>query len=116
MDFDAVEAGRQCIRSTTLEVVDDIRDFRKLERARLGDVGECSAYKSLAVGADRGRRHRLSAIHLPRGVRDAANMPELDEDVPAALMHAVRDFLPAFDLLLRIDAGRVLIALALLRD
>jgi hypothetical protein len=49
-------------------------------------------------------------------MRDAADMPDLDEDAPAALMHAIGDLAPACDLLLRIDAGRVLIALALLRD
>src|SRR5437763_4886031 len=43
-------------------------------------------------------------------------MPDLDKDTPAALMHAVGDFSPARDLLFRIDAGRILIALALLRD
>ena len=43
-------------------------------------------------------------------------MPELDEDASAALMHAVGHLAPAGDLFLRIDAGRVLIALALLRD
>src|SRR5215468_6912463 len=43
-------------------------------------------------------------------------MPDLDEDPPAFFMHAVRDLAPALDLLLRIDAGRILIALALLRN
>src|SRR5271168_902226 len=47
---------------------------------------------------------------------DAADMPELHEDAPAALVHAVGDLFPARDLLLGIDAGRVLIALALLRN
>src|SRR5579872_6090059 len=43
-------------------------------------------------------------------------MPELDEDVATALMHAIGDLAPGRDLFLRIDAGGVLIALALLRD
>jgi len=43
-------------------------------------------------------------------------MPELDEDAAAALMHAVRDLAPAGDLFPGIDAGGVLITLALLRD
>jgi len=33
-------------------------------------------------------------------MRDAADMPELDEDAAAALMHAVGDLAPALDLLL----------------
>src|SRR5436190_19199382 len=48
-------------------------------------------------------------------MRDAADMPDLDENAPAALMHGLGDLAPARDLLLRIDAGRVLVALALLR-
>ena len=91
-------------------------NFGKLERARLGDVGEGAVDEGLALGADRARRDRLAAARLQRGVRDAADMPELDEDASAALMHAVGDLAPALDLLLRIDAGRVLVALALLRD
>src|SRR5689334_19436154 len=48
-------------------------------------------------------------------MRDAADMPDLDEDAPAALMHAVGDLAPARDLFFRVNTGRVLIALALLR-
>src|SRR5665213_743025 len=43
-------------------------------------------------------------------------MPELDEDPSAALVDAVRHPAPAGDLLLRVDAGGVLITLALLRN
>src|SRR6516165_668009 len=47
---------------------------------------------------------------------DPSDMPDLDEDWAAALVHKIGDLAPAGNLLLRIDAGRVLIALALLRD
>src|SRR5262249_26289306 len=43
-------------------------------------------------------------------------MPDLDEDASAAFMDAIGDLAPGLDLLLGIDAGGVLIALALLRD
>ena len=43
-------------------------------------------------------------------------MPDLDEDAATALMNAIGHLAPARDLLFRIDAGRVLITLALLRD
>ncbi len=43
-------------------------------------------------------------------------MPELEIDVAAAFVHAIRHLAPAGDLFLGIDAGRVLVALALLRD
>ena len=49
-------------------------------------------------------------------MRDAADMPELQEDPPALGVHGVGDLAPAVDLRLGVDAGRVLIALALLRD
>src|SRR5262249_50234611 len=39
-----------------------------------------------------------------------------DEDVSATFMDAVRDFTPTGHLLLRVNAGRVLVALTLLRD
>ena len=116
VDFDAVETGRQRIRGAALEILDDPGDFRKRQLARLGDVGEGAVDKGLALGADRRGRDRGAAVRLQRGVRDAADMPELDEDAAAALVHAIGDLAPARDLFLRIDAGRVLIALALLRD
>jgi len=43
-------------------------------------------------------------------------MPELDEDAAAARVHVVGDLAPAGDLFPGVDAGRVLVALALLRD
>ena len=64
MDLDAVEAGRECVRRATLEVVDDVRNFRKFECAGLRDVDELAADKSLALGADRAGRDRLAAAGL----------------------------------------------------
>lgn len=43
-------------------------------------------------------------------------MPELDEDMTALGVHGVGHLLPTGDLFFGVDAGRVLIALALLRD
>ena len=116
MDFDPVESRGQCILGAALEILDDPWNFRQLQRARLGDVDEGAVDKRLALGADRRRRHRLAAAGLQRRVRDAADMPDLDEDAPALFVHAVGHLAPAGDLLLRIDAGRILIALALLRN
>ncbi|MEY9576095.1 hypothetical protein ABIE88_003671 [Bradyrhizobium diazoefficiens] len=116
MNLDAVEAGLQRILRGALEVVDDPRNFGELERARLGDVGKGAVDEGLALGADRARRNRRCAIRLQRDMRDAADMPELDEDLAAALMDLVGDFAPAGDLVLGVDAGGVLVALALLRN
>ena len=43
-------------------------------------------------------------------------MPDLDEDTAAARMHAIGNLVPAGDLFFRVDAGRVLVTHALLRD
>src|SRR5258705_5251110 len=116
MNFDAVESRGQRVLGAALEILDDPGNLRQLQRARLGDIGEGAVDKSLALGADRGWRHRLAAVRLQGVVRDAADVPGLDEDAPALFVHAVRDLAPACDLLLRIDARRILIALALLPD
>ena len=86
VDFDAVEAGLQCILRGALEVVDDAWNFGELERTGFGDVGEGAVDEGLALGADRARRHRGCAVGLEVDMRDAADMPELDEDLAAALM------------------------------
>src|SRR5215216_8195231 len=101
MDFDAVETGRQRILGAPLEILDDPWNLRQLQRARLGDIGEGAVDERLALGADRGRRHRLAAAGLQRIVRDAADMPQLDENPPAFFVYAVGDLAPACDLLLR---------------
>src|SRR5450432_551558 len=55
-------------------------------------------------------------VVLQIDMRNAPDMPELDEDASAALVHAVRHLAPARDLFFGVDAGGVLIALALLRN
>src|SRR5205807_6165870 len=100
VDLDAVETGRQRIVGAALEILDDPWNLRQFQRARLGDVGEGAVHKGLALGADRGWRHRLAAAGLQRVVRDAADMPDLDEDAPAFFVHAVGDLATTRDLIL----------------
>jgi len=116
VEFDAVESGGNRIGGRALEAVDDARNFRKLECARLGNVDEGTADEGLAVGANRRRRDRPAAVQLQRIVRDPPDMPELDENAAAARMHAVCDLAPAGNLFFRVDARRVLITLTLLRN
>ncbi len=116
MDLDAVETGGQRIRGAAFKTLDDAGDLFKRQRAGLGYFGERSIDKGLALGADRGRRDRRLVILLQADMRNAPDMPELDEDAPAALVHAVGDLAPPGHLFFRVDAGRVLIALTLLRD
>ena len=56
------------------------------------------------AGADR----RLAIVE--HRVRNAPHMPKLHENAPARFVDGVCDELPAFDLLIRPDARRVLIA------
>src|ERR1700738_2286888 len=116
MDFDAVETRLKRVRGAALETLDDPGNSPQRQRAGLGDIGEGSADKSLALGADRRRRDRRAVIGLQRGVRNAPDMPDLNVDAAAARVHAIRYLAPARDLFLRVDAGRVLITLTLLRD
>lgn len=62
------------------------------------------------------RAHRIGAIGLQRGMRHAAHMPQLGEDLALLGMHCIGHHFPAGDLLLRPDAGHIDVALALLRD
>lgn len=49
-------------------------------------------------------------------MRYPTDMPELQEDVAALGMHRIGHLAPAVDLRLRVYAGRVLVALTLLRN
>src|SRR5712675_964623 len=44
-------------------------------------------------------------------MRNPPDVPDLDEDASAALVHAIRDLAPARDLFFGVDAGGVLITL-----
>src|SRR5260370_38632325 len=109
MGLDASEICLKCSDSAAPKIFDDPRDFIKRQRARLGDIGEGAADKGLALGADRRRRDRRAAIRLQRGVRNAPDMPDLDEDAAAMLMQPVRYFSPAPDLFLGMEARRGLL-------
>src|ERR1700733_10586795 len=116
MDLDAVETGRDRVGRALLETVDDAWNLRKFQRPRFGNVREGAADEGLGLGEDRRWRHRCAAVRLQRGMRDAADMPELKEDVAALRVHALGDLAPSGDLLLRINAGGILISLTLLGD
>ena len=57
-----------------------------------------------ALARERRRRHGLHAKEL--GVRDAAHVPQLAEDLAALGVHGVGDGPPAGDLRRRVDALR----------
>lgn len=65
---------------------------------------------SIALAADRYGRLAIMQIDMA----DPSDMPELHEDAAAPGVNGIRDFSPARNLLCRVDAGGVLIALRLL--
>ncbi len=107
VNLDAVETGGKRVLRRLPIGVDNQRDFRRLEGAR------CFIGHRLAVRrpgfqvSDRHRRwrDRQHAARLERGMRDAPDMPELQEDDSAPGMDGVDHLTPARDLLLGVDAG-----------
>ena len=107
VNLDAVEAGLQRVISRLPVGVDHAGNLAGLERAR-GLIRH-----RLAVGRPgfqigdrhRRRRDRQHAAGLERGMRDPADMPQLQEDDPALGVNGIDDLSPAGNLLLGIDAG-----------
>jgi hypothetical protein len=63
----------------------------------------------MAVGGN-----RQAAIRLEHGMRDAADVPQLEKHVAAFFVNSLANSTPAFNLLFRVDARRPRITLALL--
>ncbi|MCY1506190.1 hypothetical protein D9M68_404290 [compost metagenome] len=127
MQFDPVETGVQRIARGLGVVADDAVDLLHAQCARrrvldhLADAvlrpAPLDIDEHLHAFRDLGRgRYRRGIARLQRGVRHAADMPELGEDAPAGGMHGVGDLAPAGDLFGAMDARRPGIALALAAD
>src|SRR4029453_518555 len=110
------EARRNGVCCCFAETVHDALQFIEFERARLRDISEAIVDERLGFSPDRRRRNRRSAVFLKVDVADTADMPELQENPPALGVHGGRDLAPTLDLGPGVDAGRVLVALSLLRD
>jgi hypothetical protein len=114
VDLDAVEAGFLGALGGMCVVGDDAGDFRRLQRARRDERLEAFVGVGLLVlGPHGARRHGQRAIGLQVGMRNAPDVPELQEDASALLAHCLGRELPAFDLLLRPDARGADVALTL---
>ena len=116
MNFDAVKTRLHRVRRAAPESFDDAGDFLQRQGPRLADIGEYAADEGLAFGGDRRRSNGSAIIRLQGSVRNAPDVPDLNEDASAARVHALRHLAPAGHLLLGKDTGRVLVTLALLRD
>ena len=109
VDLDAVEArGLGVFRALPIGL-DDGRDFLERQRARRDEVLHRAHQADVPGGPDRAGGNRQLAIQIER-IGNAADMPELEQDSPAGIMHGAGDGFPALDLLVRPDARRVRIA------
>jgi hypothetical protein len=84
---------------------DDAGDLLDLERAGRDVIGHLLAGPDLALRLDSRRSDGELAVRLVIRVRDAAHMPELEEDAAALGVHGGGHLLPAGDLLVGVDAG-----------
>jgi hypothetical protein len=104
------------LASTRRSTVVNAWKFVQVERARRGDIDKGVVHEGLGFRPDRGGGDWSRAVLLKVHVRDAADVPELKDYAPALGVYGVGDLAPAADLFRGIDAGGVLVALALLRD
>ena len=109
MDLDAVEPGLHRVDGSLPKRLDDSLHFVGPERARRfirHHLAVCRhRHHPAARNRHRRRCDRQRAAGLKRGMRDAADMPELEKDHAALGMNRIDDAPPTPDLLIGIDAG-----------
>ena len=116
MDLDAVETGFLGEAGALDVFGDDAGDLLDAKRTGNDVVGHLLAGPDLALGLDGGRGDGQFAVRLVVRVRNATDMPELQEDAAALGVDCGCDLLPARDLFVGIDARGVRIAMAAGRD
>ena len=116
MDLDAVEPGCLAVLRSLDVVGDDPRQLVAVQRPRRRDVLEAVRGEGLHIRLHRRRRDRQRPARLQVGMRDPADMPELQEDLAAFGVDGVVDLLPGFHLLVGEDAGRPGVAAPFRRD
>ena len=116
MDLDAVEAGFLGEAGALDVFGDDAGNLFDVQSAGDDVVGHLLAGPELALRLDGGRGDGEFTVRLVVRVRDAADVPELQENAAALGVHGGGDLLPAGDLLVGIDAWGVRVAMAAGRD
>lgn len=98
MQFDAVETRFARLRRGMGEILDNLADLFDLERTRLSMRLETRFGERLACGHNGRRRHRLHSAGLQGRMRDPSNVPELDDDPSAFVVHRLCDGTPSCNL------------------
>jgi len=82
-----------------------------------GDViDHLFSIKDLSFGSDGRGGDWRNSVGLKAGMRDATDVPELEEDAASSGMNGLDDFFPSGDLFRGVDAGGVGVAVAERRD
>src|SRR6185437_2530364 len=94
--LDAVETCRLGVGGSLPVLLDNSRDFRRLQRARRDVRLHAFERPGLSGGRNRRRRNRQRAVGLQRWVRDAPDVPQLQiNPAPAACTASVTSVQPA---------------------
>ncbi len=117
MNLDAVEAGvlgelrAACAYSPTMRGISSVSSARGVTSGLKPSLVKACPVGKTALGAT-----GSGAARLKIGMRDAAHVPELQENVPALLVHGVGGEPPGLDVAVRENPRRQDIALGFLAD
>src|SRR5579859_6730327 len=111
VELNAVEAGLLREFSAATELLDDNGDFRGLEGARhdqfrLADLAALVANRSMLERTQRRRGDGCDPASVGR-MRLTARVPHLQKDACSLGMNGIDHALPALDLFLGVDPGRI---------
>ena len=116
MDLDAVEAGFLGKARPFDVFSDDARNLFKREGTRGHVVGHLFTRPDLALWLDGGRCNRQFAVELEGRVRNATDMPELQENAATFGVHGGGDLLPARDVFGSVDPRGVRVTMTTRRN
>ncbi len=116
MDFHTIESCLQGELRSDLVLLDDGGQFRGIQCARFHEGLETALGEGIAFRLDGRGRDRQRVARLQVRVRDAAHVPQLQEDAAALGVDGVGDLLPAGHVRFVVDARGPGVTLALWRD
>ena len=111
VNLDTVETGLDGAAGSVTVVGHHCGELVVAQGAGGGNRYEAVAGVGLGVGDPVGGGHGRRSVGQQRAMGNAAHVPELDDDASAGSVHRVGDRTPGGDLLRRVDARRVEIAL-----